>query len=208
MTVGKFVRASTISDGWYRGLDLIWNHGDVLKDERGSKTKELLNLTIVIENPYRDMIPKDSPWNEERLDEYAKQFVTGKNVQDFEYTYGQRLRDWNGIDQIEYAVRKLKKVPNSRRAISITWMPPKDTRSNEVPCMMLIDFKLRDSLNLTTVFRSHDFYGAAPNNWYALARLLEYVAKRIGAKPGIITSVSISAHIYEHDWDDVSAILE
>lgn len=211
MRIGRLIRASTISDGWYRGLDLIWHHGETLRDERGSETRELLNLVIVIGNPYKDQIPEHSSWNVERLDKYAKQLITDENAQNFEYTYGQRLRDWGveGIDQIKYVIDKLKKNPNSRRATCVTWIPSKDTVSQEIPCMILLDFKLRRGrLNLTVVFRSHDFYGAAPSNWYGLSKLMEYVADKIGAKPGKLTSVSISAHIYAHDWDNVSVILD
>lgn len=207
MKIGRFIRASTISDAWYRGLSLIWNHGETLVDERGSNIKELLDLVIVIENPYEDQIPKDAAWSKERLEEYAKQLIRGTE-QNFVYTYGQRLRDWNGTDQIEYVIKKLRESPSSRRATCITWIPSKDTKAEEVPCMVILDFKLRGELNLTTVFRSHDFYGAAAANWYALSRLLEHVSQQVGATPGKITSISISAHIYEPDWDDVSAIVE
>ena len=73
--------------------------------------------------------------------------------------------------------------------------------------MILLDFKLRGELNLTAVFRSHDFSGAAAANWYALSRLIEHVSQQVGVTPGQITSISISAHIYEYDWDDVSGIV-
>lgn len=207
MKIGRFIRAGTISDAWYRGLNLIWNNGETIMDERSSKIKELLNLMIVIQNPYADQIPKDTAWNAERLEEYSKQLIFGSE-QDFVYTYGQRLRNWNGIDQIDFVIRKLKENPSSRRATCVTWMPSKDTKAEEVPCMVVLDFKLRDELNLTAVFRSHDFYGAAAANWYALSRLLEYISQKIGTTPGKIISISISAHIYEHDWDDVSEIVE
>ncbi|MFC1786630.1 thymidylate synthase [Halobacteriota archaeon] len=207
MKIGRFIKAGTISDAWYRGLNLIWNNGETIMDERGSKIKELLNLMIVIQNPCEDQIPKDTSWNAERLEEYSKQLIFGSE-QDFVYTYGQRLRNWNGTDQIDFVIGKLKESPSSRRATCVTWMPSKDTKADEVPCMILLDFKLRGEINLTAVFRSHDFYGAAAANWYALSRLLEYVSKQIGVTPGQITSVSISAHIYEYDWDDVSEIVE
>lgn len=206
MKIGRFIRAGTISDAWYRGLNLIWSNSETIMDERGSKIKELLDLMIVIQNPYVDQIPKDTAWNAERLEEYSKQLIFGTE-QDFVYTYGQRLRNWKGTDQIDFVIRKLKESPNSRRATCVTWIPSKDTKSEEVPCMVVLDFKLRGELNLTAVFRSHDFYGAAAANWYALARLMEYISQQVGVTPGKIISVSISAHIYEYDWDDVSAIV-
>jgi len=207
--IGRIIRANTISDAWYRGINMIWNQGHEVTDERGSKIKEYLNLMIVVKDPYTDRIPADISWNEERLEEYAKQLITGENVQDFEYTYGQRLRNWNGqVDQIAYVIDKLKHNPTTRRATAVTWVPTVDTVVDEVPCMIIDDFKIRgDMVNLTTLFRSHDFAGAYPANLYGLSRLLEYVASEVGVKPGMITSISASAHIYEHDWDMIEEIL-
>jgi thymidylate synthase len=209
LQIGRVIRANSISDAWYRGLNLIWNHGQEVTDERGSRIREYLNLMIVIQNPYIDRIPKDISWNEERLEEYAKQLITGENVQDFEYTYGQRLRNWNEeIDQIAYVIDKLKQNPTTRRATAVTWVPTIDTVVDEVPCMIIDDFKIRGGkVNLTTLFRSHDFAGAYPANLYGLSRLLEYVAGEVGVSPGMITTISASAHIYEHDWDMVEDIL-
>ena len=209
LQIGRVIRANSISDAWYRGLNLIWNHGHEVTDERGSMIREYLNLMIVIQNPYIDRIPKDISWNEERLEEYAKQLISGENVQDFEYTYGQRLRNWNQeIDQIAYVIDKLKQNPTTRRATAVTWIPTIDTVVDEVPCMIIDDFKIRGGkVNLTTLFRSHDFAGAYPANLYGLSRLLEYVADEVGVSPGMITTISASAHIYEHDWDMVEDIL-
>jgi len=209
LQIGRVIRANSISDAWYRGLNLIWNHGHEVTDERGSRIREYLNLMIVIQDPYIDRIPKDISWNEERLEEYAKQLISGENVQDFEYTYGQRLRNWNEeIDQIAYVIDKLKQNPTTRRATAVTWVPTIDTVVDEVPCMIIDDFKIRGGkVNLTTLFRSHDFAGAYPANLYGLSRLLEYVADEVGVSPGMITTISASAHIYEHDWDMVEDIL-
>jgi thymidylate synthase len=209
LQIGRVIRANSISDAWYRGLNLIWNHGHEVTDERGSRIREYLNLMIVIQNPYIDQIPKDISWNEERLEEYAKQLITGENVQDFEYTYGQRLRNWNEeVDQIAYVIDKLKQNPATRRATAVTWVPTIDTVVNEVPCMIIDDFKIRGGkVNLTTMFRSHDFAGAYPANLYGLSRLLKFVAGEVGVSPGMITTISVSAHIYEHDWDMVEDIL-
>jgi thymidylate synthase len=208
--IGRIIRAKSISDAWYRGLNIIWNHGNVITDERGSQIREFMDLMVVIEDPYTDRIPKDTAWNEERLEEYAKQLISGENVQDFEYTYGQRLRNWNGeVDQIEYVIEKLKENPTSRRATAVTWVPPVDTKVSEVPCMIVDDFKIRNGkVHLTTLFRSHDFGGAYPANLYGLSRLLEYVADRVGVEPGMITTVSISAHVYDHDWDMAENIVK
>ncbi len=213
MRVGRIIRAKTIPEAWRRGLNLIWRQGDLITDERGTKTQELLDLLVVVEKPREDMIPDEYSWNEARLEEYAEQLITGKNP-GFEYTYGERLRSWNApgtsepIDQIEYVARRIKANSNTRRATAVTWIPSIDTAKDEIPCMIVDDFKVREGhLHLTALFRSHDFAGAYPANLYGLTRLLDRVSEMTGIKPGSIATLSVSAHIYDHDWDWVEQML-
>lgn len=228
MRIGKFIRARTISEAWHRGIGLIWRQGSELKDERGTRIKELIGLQVVVEDTRADKIPPEYErlWNQEHLDEYAAQLLSGENP-GFEYTYGERLRAWTiaaacesspssapsesrvpPVDQISEAVRRLRIAPQTRRATAVTWIPPVDTQKEEVPCMIVDDFKLRDGrLNLIVFFRSHDFAGAYPANLYGLSRVLDHVCGEIGAEPGSITTLSASAHIYEHDWDWVEGML-
>jgi thymidylate synthase len=210
--LGRFIRARTISDAWHRGLNLIWRQGEEMVDERGVRILELLSLQMVVQDPYQEMIPEEYSWNEERLEEYAHQLQCGENP-GFEYTYGERLRSWRmpgmpSLDQIDMAIRRLRESPATRRATAVTWIPPLDSSRDEVPCMIVDDFKLRGGrLHLSIFFRSHDFAGAYPANLYGLARLLEYAACEVGAEPGSISTTSASAHIYEHDWDWVREML-
>jgi len=210
--LGRFIRAKTISEAWERGLGYIWRQGEQITDERGTRIKELLALQVVVEEPYRQMIPAGYSWNEERLEEYAGQLLSGSNP-GFEYTYGERLFAWSlpdspPLDQIDLAVNRLKASGSTRRATAVTWIAPVDSAKEEVPCMIVDDFKLRDGrIHLAAFFRSHDFCGAYPANLYGLARLLQYVAERVGAEPGSISTTSASAHIYEHDWDYVEELL-
>ena len=210
--LGRFIRARTISDAWHRGLSLIWRQGAQITDERGTRIRELLSLQVVVEDPYQEMIPAEYSWNEERLEEYAQQLLSGNNP-GFEYTYGERLRAWSlpgmpALDQIEQVILRLKASANTRRATAVTWIAPVDAAKDEVPCMIVDDFKLRDGrLHLSIFFRSHDFAGAYPANLYGLARLLQYVCSEVGAEPGSISTTSASAHIYEHDWDFVERML-
>lgn len=218
--MGRFIRGRTITDAWHRGLNLIWRQGQEITDERGTRIKELLSLQVVVEDPYHEMIPPEYSWNEERLDEYAQQLLRPDNP-GFEYTYGQRLRGWQipgtesgpsgespRFDQIEQVVRRLSISPSTRRATAVTWIPPLDNAKDEVPCMIVDDFKLREGrLNLSVFFRSHDFAGAYPANLYGLSRVLEYVAGEVGALPGSVSTISSSAHIYEHDWDWVAELV-
>ena len=199
-----FIQGNSLNDVWYRGLDLISNHGVNIKDNRNN-FKEILNLMTKIENPKKEF-PKEILKRKNMLKVYGKQFLSSKN-NNFSYTYGQRLMG-GSIDQIQSIIDRINNNKNTRRGIATTWIPTIDAVKDEVPCMILVDFKLRKRLQLTAVFRSHDFYGAYPFNIYRLSKLQDYVAKRISAKSGGITVLSVSAHIYENDFNNVNLILK
>jgi thymidylate synthase len=111
------------------------------------------------------------------------------------------------IDQIKRIILELKEAPTSRRAIGVTWRIPEDLLTDEVPCMILVDFKIRDEQLFTTVvFRSNDIFGAAPANFVAIRELSRYVANELSIPIGPITVQSISAHIYEGNWDEAMRI--
>ena len=203
-----FICGTKPSDVWKRGLRLIMEKGLIIDDERGNSTIEILNLMTKIENPFGDY-PLEL--RERMLNEYGKTLLI-KDNKDFPYTYGERLRKWFGFtingDQIKLIIDRINNSPNTRRATATTWIPPIDLKSDEVPCMIMVDFKLREKLELTSVFRSNDFYGAWAYNVFALSKLLEYVAKETNAKKGGITILGISSHINENDIDNVKSILK
>jgi len=202
------IKAPTITAGWQMLLRRIMERGNEVHDERGSLTKELLNTIVTIKNPLDTKTPEGYFWSGEKLERYSKQFLS-KDKQGFVYTYGNRLREhFNGIDQIQEAILRLKNCMESRRAISVTWDPAVDTKNDEVPCMILIDFKIRDGkLNTTGLWRSHDIYGAWYPNAVGLSNLAAYVADKLNVNIGTLTIHSISAHTYELNFEDVKKIL-
>jgi thymidylate synthase len=197
------IKAPTIKSGWESLVKRIMQRGAEIKDERGSLTLELLNTVVTVKKPLELEIPKGYFWSGEKLDIYAEQFLSD-DQQGFIYTYGNRLRrHFQGIDQIAVAIRRLKNCNESRRAISVTWDPPTDTQEEEVPCMILVDFKIREGkLHTTGLWRSHDIYGAWFPNAVGLTRLSEYVANEVGVEIGTLNIHSISAHIYQVNFDE------
>lgn len=201
------IKVPTIKSGWETLVKRIMSKGVEITDERGSKTKEILNTIVSIQDPLDSESPAGYFWTGEKLDKYSEQFLSS-DKQGFIYTYGNRLREhFDGIDQIDEAIKRLKNFKESRRAISITWDPTVDTKNDEVPCMMLVDFKLRDGkLNTTGLWRSHDIYGAWFPNAVGLTNLASYVAGEVGVEVGTMTIHSISAHIYEVNFKEADGV--
>ena len=200
-------KVPTIKEGWKSLVKTIVKKGVEINDERGSLTKEILNTMVMIKNPLDTEPPEGYFWNGEKLDKYAEQFLSD-DKQGFIYTYGNRLRShFQGIDQIQEAINRLRNCKESRRAISITWDPPTDTANDEVPCMILVDFKIRDGkLHTTGLWRSHDIYGAWFPNAVGLSHLAQYAAGEIGIEVGTLTIHSISAHIYEVNFKEAEEV--
>jgi thymidylate synthase len=201
------LKVPTIKTGWESLVKRIMKDGVEITDERGSVTKEILNTMVNIKNPMDSESPKGYFWTGEKLDKYSEQFLSN-DKQGFIYTYGNRLRaHFDGIDQIQEAIGRLNNFKESRRAISITWDPTVDTKNDEVPCMMLVDFKIRDGmLHTTGLWRSHDIYGAWFPNAVGLSNLARYVAREVGSEIGMLTIHSISAHIYEVNFDEAERV--
>lgn len=210
---GYLIKASNLPQTWEEGLRLIWNQGQLLEDQRGSDTLELLSLMTVI--PYSKItIPKLYPHKERALQDYKKQLCHPCLNSGFIYTYGNRIQAWNHetgcpVNQIDYAIQQLKESPSSRRAVASTWLPTFDCMRTEVPCMMVVQFILRHfDLTMDVYFRSHDFAGAYPANIYGLLGLLEMVADKLCARPKEICTISASAHVYDWDWPLMAKVLD
>jgi thymidylate synthase len=202
--VPTYMRAKNPVDGWVRIVRKIMDSGMKRTDERGSETRWLENAIIHIEDPFVERVSDEYPFSEPVLKEkYATQLLNPDRM-DFDYTYGERLNAWGveQVNQIEYVITKLRDSPNSRRAVATTWDPRKDTTVDEVPCLNHFVFMTREGrLDLSVMIRSNDMYGAWPANVYALGELLDYVSKKTGLERGTITTMSVNAHIYKHDWE-------
>ncbi|MBI5458618.1 thymidylate synthase [Methanobacterium sp.] len=197
------IKTPTIKSGWETLVKRVMQKGSEIKDERGSLTLELRNTVVTMNRPLELEIPDGYFWSGEKLEIYAEQFLSD-DKQGFVYTYGNRLRKhFAGIDQIGEAIRRLKNCKESRRAISVTWDPTTDTKQEEVPCMILVDFKIRDGkLHTTGLWRSHDIYGAWFPNAVGLTHLSKYAAEEVGVEVGSLTIHSISAHIYQVNFEE------
>jgi thymidylate synthase len=205
--IRMFLKLPTLEIAWPIMLAKIMDYGRLQSDERHSATKELSNLMVTITNPNESLIPKKYPLKMGA--EVYKNQMLNKDRRDFVYTYGNRLREHfryntnETLDQVEEAIKRLQQMLFSRRSVMVTYDPVVDTTADEIPCMIMVDFKYREGkLDTTAVWRSHDIFGAYPTNFIALRELANYVADKIGAPIGKITTHSVSAHIYEVNWDE------
>jgi thymidylate synthase len=209
------IKVPTIEDAWMSLLKNIVETGDRVKIDGKVMTTESMNQVVKIFNPLSSTPPENQIWGGEKLEIYKKQFQSPENP-GFVYTYGNRLRDYFGVDQVEKVIKRLKEDKSSRRCVMTTFDPHTDHDIKDLPCMIMVDFKIRKTsthpiypyeLLTTAVWRSHDIYGAYLPNIFGLTGLAQKVAEELNVAVGAITTHSISAHIYDTDLDDAKKIV-
>jgi len=208
---GVTISETSIFAAWVKVLYAVLRYGYLKWSEYGEKQKELLNVVVALN-------VLGSPVEYEKLFQYVPEEVfkkhvdslfSGKKERGVEYTYGERLRKHSlGGDQIRYIVEKLRANSSTRRAIAVTWYHAVDMESENPPCIVLIQgCVMGDYYNHTVFIRSNDMYAGWPVNVYGQVRLAEHIASQLGLKVGVVTTISSSAHIYEHDWERAKKVV-
>ena len=210
------VRSYCIGKAHEEVIKSILKRGIYLVTEDGEKTLEMDEpLNIHVKNPFTDyMVSPHNMFGRNAMQQYVHDLLYGTDSE-FVYTYHDRLFDYpmtvgdsdnlsykgdgdgQGINQIKFIIEKLKKEPNSRRGVGITWFPRKDASSDNPPCLQRIQCFIRDEkLNMHVEFRSNDMLSALGANMYALVHLQKMIADALGVTCGWYSHTSVSAHIY------------
>lgn len=157
-----------------------------------------------------DIINPGKAW-ELRKDLWEQFLVNGK----FDYTYNERI-----IHVIKPLIRLLKDDNDTRKAVLPIFNGDRDgldidwyDGSRRIPCSMYYDFLIRQNgkgekvLHICYHQRSSDFVTHFGNDVYLAWRLMEYVAKEVGVKPGYLYHTIDSLHTYQKDWDKLASSL-
>jgi len=160
------------------------------------------------------------------------EFSDGKK--DFHGAYGLRIRKWpymrdrrfefdcgfyyaeggreprTDIDQLEQAIFKLKKDPQTRQAVISLWDPVRDNldRSKDYPCNNIVYFSLRQGvLDMSVVIRSNDVIWGTPYNAVQFTHLHAYVAGCLGVQMGVFTYFIQNLHYYLDQYRETLSVL-
>lgn len=128
--------------------------------------------------------------------------------------YGPRLKGTGEfgykIDQISRVIEKLKKNPDTRRAV-MTLLESSDLEPSqkEAPCTISLQFiRRRERLHLIAMMRSNDAYLGFPHDIFCFTMIQELVARSLGIQVGEYHHFATSLHLYEADQDHVAAYLD
>ncbi len=114
------------------------------------------------------------------------------------------------IDQVDKAIKILKKDPTRRTVVMHTWIPYRDLmkfgpkrEETSSPCVVLVYPQLVDEkLHMFIVMKTNDLYNAWPENAYGLSALQKYIADGLGVETGTYTHFSVSMHIYKDMFEE------
>jgi len=189
-------------------LKKVMEEGIFVKDNKDGMIKEILNVVITILNPLvKDKIIKDLV-QLEMIDWMQNNFFKKDSIPGWNYSYCQRLFNYNNkIDQIKTVIKRLKNNPVAKSATLTLMRPGFD--SKHVPCLTTLDFKIREKKLLLTCFvRSQDVYKKMYADILCLSRIQKNVADKLKIKVGPLCINVVSAHIYKEDFKKVKAVLK
>lgn len=196
---------------------------------RGIATRELLSRTVQLARPSERCITlpgrrnsvvgaiTETMWVMAGRDdmEFLKNYVPRAPLYSddgvrWRAAYGPRLRNWNGIDQVDQVRRVLLEDSASRRAVIAIFDPDRDfVESKDIPCNNWLHFLCRgDRLDMNIVVRSNDvLWGFSGINTFEWSVLHEAMAHWLGKTVGTATYFISSLHLYLERADQADRVL-
>lgn len=198
----QVISQPTIELAYPEVVKQIRNHGRMIAD-----IQEYINLNIVITDEGKSItefmahVPSDLRLS---LGSYLNDFLFGTKSE-HSYSYGDRLLEKN---QAQNVIDKLTEKPLSMAGMMSIWYPEDLIKGNS-PCLTQIWVRASadGKLDMTATFRSNDMFRAWQFNAYALRALQIQIADGLKMIPGVLTTVSFSAHIYQKDFEEIDSFL-
>jgi len=200
------VKENTIGKAWVECMRRVYNCGADFHDE-DVIIKEFPGLLVEITDPQPSDNIVYAHGNGEMIKWMERNFLSTEPVFDENLSYGQRLFDYQGINQIDWVIEKLRNKPETKQA-AITLLNAPIHLNMHIPCVCSLDFKIRDDkLNLYLFCRSQDIAKKMYADSLALLKIVNKISTVLNIEVGKMTSFISSAHIYEEDYDLVKSII-
>ena len=212
------INEETAEKAWVKALNLTLKKGRDFTDKDKRACREQMNLVIKV-NKTKDItdpikkINSFEKWVYPPLEELKAIVLNKKEIPGYYYNYGARAFCFAGvINQIDdYIIPLLKKDKTSRRASIVFYNPEKDSflHKKDVPAMIMMNFNIiNDLVCVTSLVRSNDLFFGWPANIYQSHVLQDYISKKLGLKNGSLTTISISAHIFEDQFEYIKKLVK
>jgi thymidylate synthase len=207
-----YIEATTLDDAWHQAVYNLFEYGYRYTIDQGSyqgsQRVEFDFVTIRIKRPFDEprlpVMPEGlelpSPATKEFVEQYFQRYIMSNIKEPGEvYTYGSRLTNAEGVDQIEEVIRRYKTQGYNSNQLVLQVAHPSDLVLEDPPCLRHIDTRIRyEALHFFPYFRSWDLWSGFPANLAALQMLKEYMANEIGVEDGEMIVTSKGLHVYKH----------
>ena len=113
--------------------------------------------------------------------------------------YGPRLSNFDGVNQLEFVISKLRSNPSSRQAV-IQLYDHEDAIGDhkDIPCTCVLQYFVREGNLCAVVYmRSNDAYFGLPHDIFAFTFIQELIARSLDVPLGAYVHVAGSFHVYE-----------
>ncbi len=185
---------------WLKYCNLVASKGVVFYDE-GETIVELLNVCICFHDFNLDDPIFERYGDIEVINLYRKKMKSQEIIPELNSSYGKRLYDQLGVNQVKWAIERLRRKPETKAATISLLLP--DDPGPRIPCLCIIDFKIRDNkLYLTGYFRSQNVVRSYAN-FISIRELHEEIANRLNVQAGDMLFFVSSAHFYNKDIDKI-----
>jgi thymidylate synthase len=171
--------------------------------------KEALHCVLTVKKPELNDKIISKYGDKLMIDWMLSNFLEQKKVPELKngLSYGTRLFNYNGKNQVEWVVNKLKEKSDTKAATIPLIMPNED--EGYIPCVSLLDFKIRNNkLMLAAMCRSIDCGKKVYANLIALHKIQQIVSEKIKVPTGELIMYVVSAHIYMDDYAKIEQILQ
>jgi len=214
------IKKPTSIEGWKAALKHILKKGADFVDKDERVCREVLNLTLVIDDPSQDfkkpieIMNSFDKWVYPSLEEIEQIIFTKKPSATYGHSItGPRIFNYNNtLNQIDdFIVPLLRTNPTSRRALVVVYDPLLDSNitRKEVVSITALYFKIQDGkLHLTFFIRSNDYFIGGPVGLFQMYKIQEYAAEKLNIPTGPLTIISSSAHIFEDNFETIKKVIE
>lgn len=208
---GRIIKAATANELYRKALQETVLYGDVVSP-RGKGTRELLGVTLVLEDANHNVISNPS-----RKLNYSFAvaewlwIMTGCSLEDAIMPFNANLsiaHDPNGIafagaygpkwiQQMDYVLSTLRADPSSRQAVVNIWND-RPRQSNDTPCTLDWQFLIRGGkLHMHARMRSNDVWLGTPYDLFNFTQIQRWVAHQLEIDVGQYVHFVSSFHVYD-----------
>jgi hypothetical protein len=197
---------SSVGRAWAKYLDHVVQRGSPLGNDPDPIVEAPAVAVTVMDVGDEDRIV--SRYGDTHIREtYVRKMFSEEVVEELGTTYGDRLFNYAGHDQIAAAVERLKTDWWTNKATLTLLDPLERWPERRMPCLTVVDLKIRDSqLLVYAFFRSQNALNAY-GNMYGLRAIQSHCAKELRVAMGPITLFVSSPHVYVRDLENAKQIV-